>query len=159
MSNMNGYSGFFYKYIFNNFMFGEPPNNSYTGNRSRYVDVSQTPFDFNGDGITLPSDPAYQAFTGQGTTIFNYSPKTAPSVGVVSSSVWNTLSLTWPTATQDWGIVTFMMVSHSFSNNPGYGNPVGIYPLFGGQLDADAWVQTGDTLICLALDFTLTYVW
>lgn len=159
MTDMNGYSGFFYRYVFNNFMFGEPPNNRFSGNRSRYVDVSQTPFDFDGAGVTLPSDPAYLPYTGQGDQIMNYAPKAAPTDEDISSSVWNISTWTWPTATQDWGIVKFIMISHQFSSNPGYGNPTGIHPLLGGKVVADAWVQNGDTLICLPLDFNFTYIW
>ena len=159
MAHMKGYSSFFYKYVFNNFMFGEPPNGMYTGNRSRYIDVSSTEIDFDGSGLEVPTDPAYVAYYGLGLDIFNYTPKAAPSLGEDRSIVWNMPTLTWPVATQDWGIITSILVSHQFGNNPGYDNPVGIYPLLGGLLDGSAWVQTSDQLACLAGDFRFTYIW
>ena len=160
MSDMNGYGGYFYKYIFRNFIFGEAPNGYFFGNRSRYINVSTTVPNFDGVGVNYPTDPAYDEISDRGSDLFGIVPVSGtPSPSDTHSIVFNSVALYWPIATEDWDAIWAIVVSHVFSTNPDYGNPSGKYPLFGGRLDAPAIVKTGDQLICLSGDFSFQYNW
>jgi len=159
MSEMNGYSSYFYKYVFNNFMFGEPPNGYFYGNKSRYIDVSTATFDFDGAGLTYPSDPSYLAYEDNGDDIFVHTPTGVPLATDTYSRVRNFIPISWPIATVDWNPLWSIMVSHYFYANPGYGNPAGKYPLFGGRLDSPSIVLSGQQLICLSNDLIFIYNW
>lgn len=148
MTDMKGFANFFIRQAAAFVLDGTSPQKQLAGTYN--LRVSTTSFDMDGDGLTEPTDPSYAPI--------NLGPDVDPQFQTeeifasygIAIGIENAIDLEWPTATESWGFIEFILLSVNLTSTPTV-----ISPVWGGKLSTHALVNTGDTLTALAEDIVV----